>query len=330
MRLLLVAEMYPTGTVSAGAGAGTTAADFLLTPPDSRSAALGNSGVADAESPFSLYNNPALLSDAKSPLTLAGGVAEWPLGLQAQHYAVSSVWGTPADGPWGLGIFLSQWQTAPIQATDIYGNANGRVRYTARNVGLGLAHALSPALHLGGAVKTISQRFEETGRAGGNTGTGHSALAWDFGVAYDTPLKYVRVAAALQNTGNDVAFRQDQEKLPRALRLGMQGAFFNRQFQWAAEGRKLSGGALAVKGGMGFRPFPNMILRMGFDSGLRDIFLGVTTGVGFRLRNVDIDYAFVPLGNLGTTQRMTLAWRIGKTAPRTRNAERPPSLWSAN
>jgi tetratricopeptide (TPR) repeat protein len=51
--------------------------------------------------------------------------------------------------------------------------------------------------------------------------------------------------------------------------------------------------------------------RLGYDHGLESPF---TYGLGFRAGEVLLDYAFAPLGDLGNTHHVGIAWRVGNPA----------------
>ncbi|MEK7744548.1 MAG: hypothetical protein AAB578_09205, partial [Elusimicrobiota bacterium] len=39
---------------------------------------------------------------------------------------------------------------------------------------------------------------------------------------------------------------------------------------------------------------------------------GITAGVGWVLGDLDLDYAFVPYGDLGISHRISVSWRFGE------------------
>jgi hypothetical protein len=71
-----------------------------------------------------------------------------------------------------------------------------------------------------------------------------------------------------------------------------------------------------------------MSLRLGFGT-RNDAGPGITAGVGWALRDFDLDYAFVPYGDLGVSHRLSVTWRFGEDAreahtDRSRYEERKP------
>ena len=54
-----------------------------------------------------------------------------------------------------------------------------------------------------------------------------------------------------------------------------------------------------------------MALRVGFNSG-NSAGLGISAGVGWSIGSFALDYAFVPYGDLGATNRVSVTWRWGR------------------
>ncbi len=297
-------------------GSGTAAADFLKVNPDCRSAALGNSGVTDFGSGFAAYHNPALLSRSEHRFRLAGAQTQWLLGVQGVHYALSLA--LPASrGSWGAGVFVSDWRTDPFDALDPYGRPAGQVGYQAQNMGLGLAHEVAPSLHVGGTVKRVTQAFTETGGAGPDAKTASAALAWDAGLVYDLPVGGLRAGAAAQNIGNKVSFGLDQAPLPQIFRLGLEGPVIPKTLRWGLEASAEPGRKITGKFGVAYSPFGLLSLRAGLDTlHARQSLYGLTSGIGFQWPHLAVDYALVPQGYLGVTQRISLSWRFGSLAHR--------------
>jgi len=291
------------------AGVGADAADFLRITPDSHVAALGNSGVANGDTDFSLYHNPALLSQTKNRYRLAGAQTQWLLGLQASHYTASLAWSFRGGNPWGMGVFVSEWHKS-FNATDPFGNPAGRGDYRARNAGIALSHAVLPTFSLGVTVKRLSQSFGEQGFSSQRNRISASLPAWDAGVAWRTPWKDVVMAAAYRNVGSKTSFGRQEERLPTSAHAGAQGRFLGEGFSWSLEAMGNREKAKALGGGLGFSPFPGFTLRAGYNTlyNGKD-YGGFTSGLGFYFKSFRLDCSFVPLGPLGSVQRFSMSWR---------------------
>jgi hypothetical protein len=284
------------------AGTGTTAGDFLKVSPDARSAGLGNTGVADAASGFAAFQNPSLLSQSQSRYKAAGGQMQWLMGSTAGHYEGSAAFRTAAGTAWALGATYTRWDVPSFQATDALGNTTGKVSYAAQAAGLAASRSLTETIHVGGAVKQISQTF-----SGAAAGAGTSGMAWDAGTSFRAKSGNWGAGAALLNMG-----KAGDEKLPSTIRAGMEGRFADGRLQWSLEGSKSEGGKMNVSSGFGFNPLPSLSLRGGYDARVGGAqYAGLTSGFGLAFGNVRMDYSFSPFGETGAAQRISLSWSTG-------------------
>lgn len=302
--LALIFLFFPSAFCRAGAGA--DGADFLRVTPDSRSAALGNSGVADPGSGFAVHHNPALLGMERDRLRLSGSQTDWLGGLRAAHYAADLRWGR-----WAAGVFMSQWSSGAFGATDAEGNAAGDLEYRALNTGAAVSRAVGGGLRLGAAAKRISQSFTGAGDAGA------SAAAWDAGLAWDTPLRGLRAGAAARNLGGRMVFDRVPERLPTNFSAGVEGRLWAGRLTWSVEGQHDREKTAALKAGASFSPLSSLALRVGYDTlvARSSSLVGLTSGLGFRLGGLAVDYAFAPFGTLGAVQRISVSWRLGNVRP---------------
>ncbi len=305
LSLLLVSYCY-----GGEQGHGANGADFLKITPDSKVAALGNSGVANPKSDFSVFHNPSLLSQSPDGFRLAASQMNWLLGVRASHYAVSYSWGALSGKTWGIGLFISDWRTGAFGATDPYGNFAGQVEYRAQNMGIGFSRAMMDSWHWGFSVKRIAQFFQESGGSSAKK-TGSSVLAWDAGTHYAFSSDRFIVGAVVQNIGPKVGFEEKTDHLPLMVRFGARGKGAENGFSWNLEAVHEQDNALSVKSGISFEPFSKISFRAGYDTFIsQSNYVGFTTGLGFEFREVHIDYSFVPFGELGTTQRFSMSWHM--------------------
>jgi hypothetical protein len=312
--------------LNGSAGAATATADFLNVAPDSRSAALGGSGVADPDNGFAVFHNPALPAAADATLRVAAGQTQWLAGSQLSHYA-ADVRRADGDGAWALSASVSQWSGPDFQTTDSVGNITGRDSYRARTVGAGLSRSWGENISAGAAVKRLSQGFA------GQVAASASGTAWDAGVFARGGDGRWTAGAVLQNEGAAAGLGGGRERLPATARAGLQWRPGSRQFAWTTEVSRSQDTGWTVAGGLGFSILPGFILRGGYDgrtAGSR--YAGLTSGIGIAFKGFTFDYAFTPFGDLGNAQRISLAWTYGgRTAapePPRRQANRRAVSWT--
>jgi hypothetical protein len=304
--------------LNGSAGAATATADFLNVSPDSRSAALGGSGVADPDNGFAVFHNPALPAAADATFRLAAGQTQWLAGSQLSHYA-ADVRRADADGAWGASVSMSQWTGPDFQTTDSVGTVTGRDSYRARAVGAGLSRSWGENISAGASVKRLTQGFA------GQVAASASGTAWDLGVFARGGEGRWTAGAVLLNEGAAAGLGGGRESLPTTARAGLQWRPGNRQFSWTAEIARSRDAGWTAAGGVGFSVLPGFILRGGYDGRTAGShYAGLTSGIGLAFKGLTFDYAFTPFGDLGNAQRISLTWAYGgRTA-----VQRPARRWA--
>jgi hypothetical protein len=290
--LLLAAAL----ALAAPAGASETAA-FLNLGVGARYLAMGGAGTALSDDANALYWNAAGLSGAKREFTVSDMELQQGTRLDFAAYAQPTKYGTFAVG----GAYLSQ---SAIEGRDL--NGHPVAGFTASDADAALAYGLGTELaDFGGAVKLVQSHI---GSAQATT------VAADFGA--QRRFGNVVLGAALRNVGPGMKFDSETNDLP--TRLAFAAAYkFEKGHALTAEvtGAPRVGGSDVAFGGE-FKALPNVFLRAGYTTQTAitggtsfDAVRGLTLGVGFRADRWTIDYAAVPMGELGSTHRFTLGAR---------------------
>jgi hypothetical protein len=272
-------------------------AAFLNLGVGARYLAMGGAGTALSEDASSLYWNAAGLGSAPREFTISDMELQQSTRLDFASFAQPTKIGTFAVG----GAYLSQ---STIEGRDANGRAIGGFNAADADLALGYGRK-TDLVDLGGAVKFIQSHI---GSAQATT------FAADLGARRQ--LGRVVVGAALRNVGPGLKFDTQRNDLP--LRLAV-GAAYKIEGGHALTAELTdaprAGGADFGFGGE-FQGMKNVFLRAGYTtqtsiaggSGF-DAARGLTLGVGFRADRWTIDYAAVPMGELGTTHRFTLGAR---------------------
>ena len=120
--------------------------------------------------------------------------------------------------------------------------------------------------------------------------------------------------AAIRNLGPGARFDQKREALPLSFAVGS-------AYHGMAERLKISldferpsdrAQALILHAGGELWLKDAAALRLGFDAS-RDIGPGISLGAGIKSGSVSVDYAFIPMAELGQSHRVALSFRFGKT-----------------
>jgi hypothetical protein len=291
----------------AGGGAGTTGAQFLQVGVGAREVAMGGAGVAISNDAHALYWNPAgaaKITDIRLDATYNNLYQDTNQGF----VAVAKPW---RGGVWSAGVDYLQVSGVEERLTD---TASPNYTFTSKDSALMVSYArpnVISGLALGANLKYI-QSFIDTANA--------NAAAVDFGALYEAPSVPLSVGASVANLGSGLKYVNATEPLPLVVRLGAGYRLLDRKLlaavgydAWIRDNR--SYGDL----GLEYKPVNWVAVRTGYQLGhgqdqLGSSLVGFSAGVGFEFKSLTFDYAYVPFGDLGTTQRHSVGFRFGESS----------------
>jgi hypothetical protein len=300
--------MFPTAPFSDRAAGGTGAA-FLKLVHAAREAALGGAASAGAQGADALFSNPAglasLVPESPSDLSLSYN------NLMETSYLGTAAWGRPVGASGAFGADVVYFSQGALTAYNGQGDAVGSFRPYDLAAALAYARRFE-GFTLGGGLKLIRSSLSDV--------SGTSA-AVDFGAQLksicllgDRP---VDAGAYLSNFGPPIKLGGTSAPLPFAMAGGVlwhvatmldssidvhlpsdQDPYislgFEATYRFDQQKRKAS-------------------LRLGYDQSHGrelDGAAGMTAGGGLDLEGLRLDYAWVPYGDLGMQNRVTLAFRF--------------------
>jgi len=287
----------------ARAGSGDDALPFLKLDAGARGAALSGAYCAAGDDALSVFYNPAgtALADKKEILL---GHNEWLQGIRNETLAYVHPLGPRLTAFGGINALFS----GSMNRYDPEGDKTGVFNSMEGAVSAGLSAGLGNDFYGGAAVKALSQQA-----------VGTRAMAW----AGDAGLLKVdgewRFGLSAANFGGRLKFGSRSFPLPLMLRAGISRNFLDN-FMVSADGVKAGGSAaaaaLGAEGRMRAGPREYFFLRAGYKTGRsRYAGPGFTAGAGFINRDLRLDYAFAPYGDLGDVHRVTVALRFGEPRP---------------
>jgi hypothetical protein len=295
MRHLLLAALL--AWAGASARAAETAA-FLNIGAGARYLGMGGAGAALADDANALYWNPAgLASLDKREATASHAELSQTVRHDFLAYAQPTSFGTFAGGV----TYLSQ---SALEGRDALGHPTGG--FQASDAALSLAFARKTDLaDLGGTLKYVQSHI---GSAQAET------VAFDLGAR--KALGAWTLGAALRNAGPGMKYDVQRNDLP--LRLAFGAAYrlaggHALTAEWTNGPRGTGndfgfGGELRARKGVRLRAGYTTQSAITGGSGF-DAARGLTLGVGLDGARWRLDYAAVPMGELGSTHRFTVAWR---------------------
>ena len=200
---------------------GTSSMQFLSVAPDARAVGLGTAYVAMAEGAHALYWNPAGLAAAEGH-SLALDRVDW--FLDAAHYRVGYGINLGSFGHLGALFYLAdmgQFEETRVDhlgfvdqgGTQVYNPGLTGNTFALRSWVFGLTYArnFTDQFSTGLSVKMAREDLWLAN---------DTAILFDFGVAYATGFRTLRLAASVINFGAPVSYGEDSYPVPLLFRLG--------------------------------------------------------------------------------------------------------------
>ncbi|MEF8795003.1 MAG: type IX secretion system outer membrane channel protein PorV [Salinivenus sp.] len=203
---------------------GESTALFLRIEPDSRSAGMGNTGVAVADNANAMFWNPAGLSFQKNTqvgVTHANWLPEFDAGL-FYEYLVGTY---HVDGVGTFGGHVTYLNLGEIEIRNSEGIAQGTYNSYELAVGTSYGYRVSDRLGLGTSLRMI---YSKLAPSNNQSGSGTAAtLAGDLSALYRTaPFSLggsettFSAGVNLANMGGRMKYRDVKQALPMNLRFG--------------------------------------------------------------------------------------------------------------
>ena len=291
----------PSFAAFGGDAKGTSAAQFLKLGAGARAAAMGEAYSAVCVDAGAVYWNPGALSSLKG---VSGTFTHTGLFGALNYEYLGYAQSIKNIGSVGLGVqYLSAGR---IPETDSGGFETG-ANMTPAQLAVALAYSRDiGGFGIGASAKYIRSRLADTA----------STLAADAGVlSPGLGNNRLRLAFVVQNAGGGLKYSQKSDPLPLNLKLG--GAFHlsdrivlgldlnfprdNRPYAGAGAEYVLRYSAVSFAGRFGYNG-----RTLGDIGGMA----GVSLGLGVELHQLALDYAFVPFGQLGSAQRISLNFKF--------------------
>jgi hypothetical protein len=310
---LLIAALASGMNLEAGdfnSGArGTTGAAFLTMGMGARAVGMSGAYSAVAADASAVSWNPAGLVRAPE-MSVMFMHASYLADISFDYLSFARSNGSSAFG--GSVAYLNGGN---VEHTDAAGNSLGS--YQPRDYAGTLSYAAD--LEVLGAEKGIYS-FGVSGKyISSKLIESAGAFAFDAGVSAKTSVegKVLRLAFVAQNLGGGIKFDKESDPLPATFKAG--GAL-NLSKDWliSADVAAPRGNAPYICAGAEYTAYKDenirALLRFGASSltlgGISGV-TGVSGGLGLVLKNMAVDYAVVPFGDLGLTHRLSLTMKFG-------------------
>jgi hypothetical protein len=281
------------------AGVGTTGGQFLKIGPSARALGMAGSFGAVSDDVYAIHFNPAGMTQ----------VNKEEISMTYLKYFEDVNYGfigyvKPSEKNF-LGFGLTYLIVNNIEArssdTTEYRLFNAKdIAFTFAYAKKGLVSSL-PNLNLGWNLRLITSEIDSNSAY---------TMSADIG-AYYVPVEKLSLALVLQNISWGIKYKEETDMLPLNLKFAA-GYKVKENLLLASD---IDAYLIDTKfyGSLGIEFFPikQLVLRTGYKYGYDTASLGsvvgLGAGLGFRIWNFGLDYAFVPFGELGDTHRVSFS-----------------------
>jgi hypothetical protein len=285
----------------------TAGLPVLLIQPGIRPAALADAYVGLGDDVNAIWTNPAGIINV-SKVEVTANYTSWIADV-----GIMSIGGVLPRGKlvFGGGLLISGMP--PIEEVLETGAKSGKELnyqdivfggYGATTVKVG-----DKNLQVGAGAKIISQAL---------AGYSSLSLALDAGAVYPISDK-IKVGAALQNVGMMLkAFVEEKDALPLTLKAGIGAKAFSTPndinvLNVAADlSQPLSGGKTKINIGAEFIFNKMIAVRGGYKIASAGDLGGLVLGAGVKIKNIQLDFVYSPMGDVGSAWRVGGIFRLGK------------------
>lgn len=282
--------------------------NFLLNDAGARSAALGGNTIILEDDPNVTFYNPASIVRISNQ-QISFGYFKHLLDINAGHASYARY--IEDFGYVGAGILYTNY--GEFDRRNEFGDILGNFSAYDFSLSVAYANTLTENISYGGGLKLIYSKIDRYSS---------TAMAVDLGALYTiTPGKFY-IAASLTNLGTQLnPYVHTRENLPTDFTIGATikpehlplvlnisfSKLFTTRDNFISHFKAFSlGGEFTVS--------PNVFLRFGYNNEKRQELkigntsglAGFSAGLGFKLEQYKLDYAYNSLGKVGGYHRITL------------------------
>ncbi len=284
--------------------AGTAGFDFLRITPSAREAAMGGAAVGHGDSPMAFWFSPALAAQAVEQRAQVGYV-NYVGGIHIGSVAYSR----PVSDRQGIGIGVVYLNSGTMKRTDPLGNELGTFGVSFADVNVSGSYLLTDIITVGLGVQGLYGSIDTFFTLG---------FAGNAGATFRLPiegLEGLNAGIVARNLGYQVkAFQSGRDPMPIEFAVGL--AYQpNYSLNLAVDVVKPLDNRVHVRAGIEGWVGDAVVLRAGYNTlgsdlqsgGGGDILAGLSTGLGIRYGDYQVDYCFIPMVELGMAHRISFS-----------------------
>jgi outer membrane protein OmpA-like peptidoglycan-associated protein len=299
--VLLIGMMAVNGHSIRFGSKSTTAAQFLEVPVGARAIGMGGAFSAVCDDANSIYWNPAGLASLDGDsLTFMHSMMFENVNYEYLAYAFPF----PQIGV--MGVALQYLSYGKLEERDYLGDQRGT--FSPKDMAANFSYStMWQGLHIGGTLKYISSKIRDTA----------SMAALDAGIQYPIWNDKLMLSGAVKNIGGKMKFGVERNELPLNVSVGAAWQY-SKKLLFSGEVTGSRNGEPFVSAGTEYNFYRADNLkaygRAGYNTRMITSELGAlagaSVGLGFELKQMRFDYAWVPMGDLGQTHYISMGLRF--------------------
>jgi hypothetical protein len=296
--LLLCCFVFNSALSAESSNSGTTAFQFLNICIGARQAAMGEAFCAAGKDVNTIYFNPSGLAESDMP-EINFSNNQWFGG--AKHQALSFSYPVEDYGVFGFGFVVLNTEEISGYDIDSNGDPVKTADFRASDNALVLSYAKEISkTEFGVNIKILQEKIETTNA---------SSFCIDAGVTKKLT-KHINIGVCVQNLGMPAKFINNDAPLPVNLKAGIAVYLLKDKLLLTSDANKPVDNKMKINSGFEYNAYKNFIVRGGYLPE-KDLGSNLTMGAGYHLNDlITIDYAFVPYGELGTSNRISISLKF--------------------
>ncbi len=279
---------------------GTQAADFLNIDVSALQASFGGANAALSNDITSGYYNPAGLS------SVGRSGVNFMHNLWYQDISYEFLGGAFAlNNKSTIAVSTAYLHMGDIIAYDESNQVDGSISaYSLAGI-VSYSYSISPNLSLGLGGKYISEKLDNTEATG---------YAFDLGLQYHRD--YLSFGAVVNNLGPKMKYESDSYSIPTSVSLGASYEPFQIPGKILLGAKVPFNGKASFATGVEYDIMDFFAVRTGVgDMGGDNASHAFNIGAGFEFSGINVDYAFNPGNDLGSTHFFSFNFSFGKPRP---------------
>ncbi len=289
---------------------------LMLDSYGARGMAMGDAFTGIADDVDTILVNPAGLNNLNS-VEASVSYLQYPLDMDFAHVSLA----VPLPGgkkTGSVGAAITLFSMSPFDQLDYTGNKE-EGELSARDLVLCIGYAANPllllgmknVLNIGIGFKYVNSRLVEDSR---------STFCLDAGVIYKTgflrfgnkaPKRNLGVGASIQNLGGSIKYGSEKTLLPINMRMGVGYRPYKGEIHgmnWGFEVNLPNDSMMIISCGLEYSFLDIVFIRGGYKISGREVD-SFSCGGGIKYSLFGIDYAFVPLTDLGAMHSFSLVFK---------------------